>query len=45
MTVASQSYIGGIAMKKKIYLLTTLISVLAFAFIISSSIEAKVEQL
>ena len=33
---------GGIAMKKKIYLLTALVSVLAFAFIISSSIDAKV---
>lgn len=29
-------------MKKKMYLLTALVSVLTFAFIISSSIEAKV---
>lgn len=42
MTIASQNFIGGNAMKKKMYLLTALVSVLAFAFIISSSIEAKV---
>lgn len=42
MTIASQNFIGGNAMKKKMYLLTALVSVLTFAFIISSSIEAKV---
>ena len=42
MTIASQNFIGGNAMRKKKYLLTALVSVLTFAFIISSSIEAKV---